>query len=169
MWKTIIEKYLKITITMHLKSKISIFFLLFLTICGFILRIYHLGTPSFWLDEAISANAAVALIKHGTPTFPSGFIYMRSILNTLFIALSFMIFDVSEFSARFPAVVFGTLTIPLVYMMGARLGNRKIALIAALFITFSVMEIAWSRQARMYQQLQFFYLASVYFFYEFNS
>lgn len=30
------------------------------------------------------------------------------------------------------------------------------------------MEIAWSRQARMYQQLQFFYLASIYFFYEFN-
>ena len=169
MWKTIIEKYLKIkTIAMHLKSKISIVFLLFLIICGFILRIYHLGVPSFWLDEAISANAAAAMVKHGTPTFPSGSIYMTSILNTFFISLSFMILDVSEFSARFPGVIFGTLTIPLVYMMGARLGNRKIALIAALFITFSVMEIAWSRQARMYQQLQFFYLASLYFFYEFN-
>ncbi|CAG0961103.1 hypothetical protein METP2_00795 [Methanosarcinales archaeon] len=147
----------------------SILFLLFLIICGFLLRIYHLGAPSFWLDEAITANAAAALAAHGTPAFPSGFIYIRSILNTFFIALSFMIFDVSEFSARFPSVIFGTLMIPLVYRMGARLGNRKIALIAALFTTFSVIEIAWSRQARMYQQLQFFYLASIYFFYEFSS
>ncbi len=133
------------------------------------LRIYHLGAPSFWTDEAYSANAAVALAKHGIPILPSGFIYIRSILNTSFIALSFLIFGISEFSARLPSVIFGTLTIPLVYIMGTRFGNRKIGLIAALFITFSVIEIAWSRQARMYQQLQLFYLASLYFFYEFNN
>lgn len=149
-------------------DKNSIFILIFLILCGFILRIYHLGAPSFWLDEAITANAAAALINHGTPTFPSGFIYMRSILNTFFISLSFLIFGICEFSARFPSVIFGTLMIPLAYIMGARLGNGKIALIGALFITFSIIEIAWSRQARMYQQLQFFYIATIYFFYEFN-
>lgn len=164
-----IEKYLKIkTIEISQNSKISIALLLFLTICGFFLRIYHLSTQSFWIDEAISSNAAAALIQHGTPSFPSGVVYMRSILNTFLISLSFRIFDISEFSARFPSVIFGTLTIPLVYLIGNKLGNRKIALIAALFITFSVMEITWSRQARMYQQLQFFYLVSLYFFYEFN-
>ncbi|VVB94821.1 Dolichyl-phosphate-mannose-protein mannosyltransferase [uncultured archaeon] len=163
-WKNIKMK----TIVLPLKSKISIILLLFLTICGFLLRIYHLGSPSFWIDEAISANAAAALIKHGTPTFPSGFIYMRAILNTFFISLSFLVFGISEFSARFPSVIFGTLTIPLVYIMGVKFGNRKIGLIAAFLITFSVMEIAWSRQARMYQQLQLFYLSSLYFFFEFN-
>jgi len=169
MWKTIINKDLKIRrIEISPNSKISIVILLFLTICGFFLRIYHLGAPSFWLDEAISSNVAAALVKYGTPVFPSGVIYMRSILNTFFISLSFRIFDISEFSARFPSVIFGTLTIPLVYLIGAKLEGRKFALIAALFVTFSVMEITWSRQARMYQQLQFFYLASIYFFYEFN-
>ncbi|HEY9205617.1 MAG TPA: glycosyltransferase family 39 protein [Candidatus Methanoperedens sp.] len=92
---------------------------------------------------------------------------MRSILNTFFISLSFMILGVNEFSARFPSIIFGTLTIPLVYIIGVKFGNRRIGLIAAILISFSVMEIAWSRQARMYQQLQFFYLASLYFFYEF--
>jgi 4-amino-4-deoxy-L-arabinose transferase-like glycosyltransferase len=170
-----IEKYLKIKkvelskVELSTETKISIALVLFLTICGFLLRIYHLGVPSFWMDEAISSNVAVALVKQGTPSFLSGVIYMRSILNTFFISLSFRIFDISEFSARFPSVIFGTLTIPLVYLIGAKLGNRKLALIAALFITFSVMEITWSRQARMYQQLQFFYLVSLYFFYEFNS
>lgn len=161
--------FLKIkTFLPHLKNKTSIALLLFLIFCGFILRFYHLGAQSFWTDEAISANAAIAMLKQGTPTFPSGVIYMRAILNTFLISLSFIIFGVSEFSARFPSVIFGTLTIPLVYLLGTRLENRKIGLIAALFVTFSVMEIAWSRQARMYQQLQFFYLASLYFFYEFN-
>lgn len=142
MWKTINEKYMKIkTIEISQKSKINILLLLILTICVFFLRIYHLGAPSFWMDEAISSNVAAALVKHGTPSFPSGVIYMRSILNTFFMSLSFRIFDISEFSARFPSVIFGTLAITLVYMIGAKLGNRKLALLAALFIAFSVMEI----------------------------
>jgi len=59
MWKTMIEKYLKIKRTeISPESKISILVIIFLTICGFLLRIYHLGTPSFWMDEAISSNAA---------------------------------------------------------------------------------------------------------------
>lgn len=164
-----IEKYLRINIKeISPWDKISILFLIILTIYGFFLRIYHLGVPSFWMDEAISSNVAAALVKQGTPSFPSGIIYMRSILNTFFISLSFRIFEISEFSARLPSVIFGTLTIPLVYMIGEKLWNRKLALIAAFFITFSVIEITWSRQARMYQQLQFFYLASIYLFYEFN-
>ena len=153
--------------TINQMNKTSIAFLLILIAAGFLLRIYHLGTPSFWADEAISANAAAAMVNHGTPSLPSGFIYLRGILNTFFISLSFMIFGISEFSARLPSVIFGTIMIPLVYLMGVRAGNGKIGLIAALFITFSVVEIAWSRQARMYQQLQFFYLASLYFFHEY--
>jgi len=163
-----IERYLKIKMSeISIVNKISLF-LIVLTTYGFFLRIYHLGVPSFWMDEAISSNAATAFLNRGTPSFPSGFIYIRSILSTFFISLSFRIFDISEFSARFPSAIFGTLTIPLVYMIGTKLGNRKLGMISAFFITFSVLEITWSRQARMYQQLQFFYLASLYSFYEFN-
>jgi hypothetical protein len=95
-------------------------------------------------------------------------VYSRAILSTTLIALSFAIFGVTEFAARLPSVLFGTLMIPLVYLIGSRWGNSRIAIIAAVLITFSVWEIAWSRQARMYQQLQFFYLLSLYLFYEFT-
>ena len=138
-------------------------------ISGFFIRIYDLGIPSLWLDEAISSNAAVAFLETGTPTFPSGLVYSRAILNTFLITLSFKIFGVTEFAARLPSVLFGTLTILLVYLMGSKWGNHRIGLIAAVLVTFSVWEIAWSRQARMYQQLQFFYLLSLFLFYEYTQ
>jgi len=143
--------------------------LLFLIILGFILRIYQLSIQSFWLDEAISSIAAVALMQNGLPVLPSGIVYNRAILNTFLISTSFNLFGINEFAARLPSVLFGTLTIFLVYLMGLKWGNRRIAIIAAILVAFSVWEIAWSRQARMYQQLQFFYLLSLFTFYEFTN
>ena len=139
-----------------------------LILFGFTLRMYDLGVPSFWLDEAISSIAAIAILDTGSPTLQSGVVYSRAILSTTLIALSFAIFGITEFAARLPSVFFGTLMIPLVYLIGSRWGNSRIAIIAAVLITFSVWEIAWSRQARMYQQLQFFYILSLYLFYEFT-
>lgn len=140
--------------------------IIFLMISGFILRIYDLGIQSFWLDEAISSIAATALLDDGLPILPSGVLYSRGILNTSLIALSFDVFGFTEFAARIPSVLFGTLTISLAYLIGSRWGNARIGVIAAVLVAFSVWEIAWSRQARMYQQLQFFYLLSLYLFHE---
>ncbi len=134
---------------------------------GFALRMRDLGVQSLWLDEAISSIAATALLKNGMPILPSGILYYRGILNTFLIASSFKIFGVNEFAARLPSVLFGTLTILLVYIIGSRWGNRRVGIIVAFLVAFSVWEIAWSRQARMYQQLQFFYILSLYLFYGF--
>ncbi len=138
-------------------------------IMGFFLRIYDLGVQSFWLDEAISSIAAMAFIEKGTPVFQSGLFYGRGILNTFLIASAFQIFGVNEFAARLPSVLFGTLTILLVYIIGSKWGNKYVGLIIAMLVAFSVWEIAWSREARMYQQLQFFYILSLYMFYEFTQ
>lgn len=147
-------------------SKIQLV-IIFLMAAGFVLRIKNLGVQSLWLDEAISSIAAAAFLEKGIPVLPSGFLYSRGILNTFLIAFSFKIFGTNEFAARLPSVLFGTLTILLVYFIGSKWGNRRIGIIAAFLVAFSVWEIAWSRQARMYQQLQFFYILSLYLFYEF--
>jgi hypothetical protein len=68
-----------------------------------------------------------------------------------------------------PSVLFGILIIPLLFFFVKRLSNKRVALITAFLVTFFVLEIAWSRQARMYQQLQFFYLLSLFLFYEFTQ
>lgn len=145
--------------------KYGLAFLCLLIVTGFYLRLSNLGNSSFWVDELITSYAAIGILQHGAPVLPSGTLYTRSIFNTSLIALSFKIFGISEFSARIVSVVFGTLTILLVYLMGVKVANKRVGLLAALLITFSTWEIVWSRQARMYTEFQFFYLLTVYLFY----
>ncbi|RCV64845.1 4-amino-4-deoxy-L-arabinose transferase [Methanophagales archaeon] len=146
-------------------SKYGLLFLSFLIAIGFYLRFNNLGTLSFWVDEITTTYAAIGLLEQGTPVMPSGMPYTRSILNTGIIAFFFEIFGISEFSARSVSVIFGTLMIPLVYMMGAKVANKRVGLLAAVLITFSVWEIVWAREARMYAQFQFFYLLTAYLFF----
>ena len=134
---------------------------------GFFLRIYLLSYQSFWIDEVFSVNAAKGILEHGYPLLDSGIVYGRDILNTYLMSFFMLIFGDGHFGARLISVVFGTLMIPLMYYFGREFGNRKIGFISALFVAFSVWEIAWSRQARMYQQLQFFYFLSLILFYKF--
>ena len=143
--------------------------LLLLAIFGFVIRIHDLGYQSFWYDEGYSVNAALCMLERGLPILPSGHFYSTGVLNTSLIASSIGLFGASEFSARMPSVLFGTLTIPLAFFFVKRIGDKRLALITAFLVTFSVLEIAWSREARMYQQLQFFYILSLYFFYEFTQ
>jgi len=132
-----------------------------LTCIGFLFRIYNLGHDPFWVDEVISVLAAHGLLQHGVPLLPSGELYPRDLLSTYTIATSIQLFGVGEFAARLPSVILGTLTIPLTYFLGKKVAGNDVGLIAAFFITFSFFEIGWSRQARMYQMYQFFFLFAI--------
>ncbi|MFB6241334.1 MAG: ArnT family glycosyltransferase [Candidatus Nanosalina sp.] len=154
----LLEKSSVDTLLDERKSKIL---LVGLVSAAFIIRIHNLGTPSLWYDEAISANAAVGLLKHGMPVFPSGKTYMRAFPHTVLISASILLIGVSDSAVRFPSVVLGTLTVPLTYLAGRDFFDRDIGVIAAALIAFSTWEIVWSRQARMYSLLQLLYLFSV--------
>jgi 4-amino-4-deoxy-L-arabinose transferase-like glycosyltransferase len=158
-------RYWLIQVTDRLTPKSTLVIIVALTAIGFYLRFNNLGDRSFWYDEAITSYAAIGLLDHGTPVMPSGEAYTRALLNTYLIALSFKTLGISEFSARIVSVIFGTLIIPLVYLLGKEFKSKRVGLIAALLITFSAFEILWAREARMYAQFQFFYLLTVYLFY----
>ncbi|MEA1959074.1 MAG: glycosyltransferase family 39 protein [Chloroflexota bacterium] len=143
--------------------------LLLLTIFGLVLRIYGLGYQSFWYDEGYTVNAALAMLDNGWPILPSGNFYGHGLLNTGLTAASMGLFGETEAAARLPSVLFGAATIPLVFFFTRRICDKKTALIASVLLTFSIVEIAWSRQARMYQLLQFFYILSLYCFYLFTQ
>lgn len=144
--------------------KPQIIIILTLTILGLIIRFYALGTQSVWYDEAITSIAARTLQTEGFPVLPSGAQYTRGILHTFFVATSYEILGFSTLAGRLPAMVLGTLSIPLSYLIGKRLKNKRVGLLLAFFVTFATVQIAWSRQVRFYQQLQFFFLLSLYFF-----
>jgi len=152
------------------KSKAILATLVVFMLFGFTLRVWDLGSPSLWIDEGFSINAALATIEHGYPKLDSGEVYNSSTLNTYFIAGSIKIFGfdpLNPFSARIPSIFFGTGVILLVYLLSRKIfKNETVALLTTLIIALSFWEIEWSRQARGYAQLQFFILATLLYFWE---
>jgi len=124
---------------------------------GTILRVYALGAQSLWFDEAITVNAAMAVLEHGRPVFPSGYTYWRAFPHTLVVSTSMAVFGTTEWAARFPSVLFGAGTILVTYWLGREASGPRVGLLAAGLLTFATWEIAWSRQARMYQFFQLLY------------
>ncbi|WP_226006159.1 glycosyltransferase family 39 protein [Natrinema salinisoli] len=135
--------------------------LLGLLLVGGVLRGYALGVQSFWFDEAISANAAIAILETGQPTFPSGYTYWRALPHTLMVAASMALLGSGEAAARLPSVVAGVITIAATYWLGKKTGGARVGLLAATLLTFATWELAWSRQARMYQLFQLLYTLSI--------
>lgn len=135
---------------------------------------------SFWTDENHVAIFVRAILERGQPILVNG--YSTKVYQWLFYwlgAISARIFGLNEFAIRFPSVIFGVLTIWAVYLLGRELFVNSstseeskptsevfIPLVAAVFITFLKIEILWSRQARPYQALQFFYLLGAWFVYK---
>lgn len=140
-------------------------------VLGFGLRVWNLGDAPLWIDESFTAWAAKNFL-HGQgfsdpvgPTSP----YMRGWLTTtLPISVSFAILGPTEFAARFPSVVFGTLVIVVVYLLGAQF-HRGVGLLAAMLAAFDPFMLVWAREARMYVHLQLFYVLAIYLLYRWRG
>lgn len=139
---------------------------------GFALRLIAIN-QSLWLDEAIGAEAARdftyrELIYH-FPTFDNH-------PPLYYIVLKFWtsIFGYSEFSLRMPSVIFGVLTILVVYKIAQLLEKSgftekthrllKFPHIAALLLAISQLHIYYSQEARMYSMAAFLTSIVVYAF-----
>lgn len=129
------------------------------------LRTNGLTTQGLGFDETIHIYAAKSIIQDGSPTMPSGKVYTRALPYTYAVALSFKLFGVSAFSARLPSVIFGMLSILIVFFIGSAFFDRSVGVLAALFMAFVPFEVVWSRTCRMYSMYQFLYLCTFYAFY----
>ncbi|HXV99863.1 MAG TPA: glycosyltransferase family 39 protein, partial [Anaerolineae bacterium] len=73
----------------------------------------------------------------------------------------------SRFLLRWPSLICGVLSIPLLACTGYRLfRNRRLGLSAAWLLCLSAFHIQWSQQFRGYSPLLFFSLLSCYWLYE---
>ncbi|MFW9915250.1 MAG: glycosyltransferase family 39 protein [Candidatus Thorarchaeota archaeon] len=130
--------------------------LLIITLVGFFLRVWDLGRPSFWYDEVLTLQRSEELFENseGLLLRPPGFYFL--------VWLSIRLFGSSEAIVRFPSVIFGTLTIPLVYALANRLqrdfptSNQPI--LAAAFLSGFPLHIVASREAKEYAFLTFLVL-----------
>jgi len=141
--------------------------ILSLIILAFALRVYQLDAKSIWFDESHSLNRAsldLPSIASGKQIWGDRVIWDRTHVPFYFFLLHFLIklAGNSDFTLRFLSVIFGVLTMPLIYVMGKKLGHPHAGLWAALLATFSPFYLWYSQEARMYTLLVFLGLLSVY-------
>jgi len=148
-------------------DQLPVFLLAILLLLGFLYRVYGLSNNySFWIDEDHVAIFVRAILERGKPILTNGYSTgVYQFLQYWTSAISAKIFGLNEFAIRLPSVFFGVLTILAVYLLGKKIFNRKVGLLSAFFVAFINIEILFSRQARPYQALQFFYLLGFYFIY----
>src|SRR5579864_7908302 len=94
-----------------------------------VLRIFRLGTKSFWLDEATS----VVLAQADRHVFAVAIIHRQANMALYYLLLRGWIrLGSSEFLTRFLSVIAGVAAIPAIYLLGRHLFGRKAGRLAAL-------------------------------------
>jgi len=131
---------------------------------GFYFRLKGISTNhSFWSDEAFTSAIARDILI-GKTSFTNGISvleYQRmQIISNL---ISFKLFGLSEWSARIPSVLWGSLGIVFAYLLAKRHSNRGGGFLAAFLFTFLQLNLAHSTQAKPYAAIETLLLATIYF------
>ena len=147
------------------KNILTFIFLIILAGLGFFLRIRNLGYLSFWGDDGHTVIGTLGILQYGYPKLPSGFVLFHGIFDYYLNVIPVLIFGSTEFAFRITSVAFGVSTILLAYFAGKEIANKFVGFLAAFLITFSTWYIQFSREARYFAALQFFFLLSLLFFY----
>ncbi|MHB9126479.1 MAG: glycosyltransferase family 39 protein, partial [Armatimonadota bacterium] len=127
------------------------------------LRLYRLGAQSIWGDESLT------LLRYtGEPTFAAMWekIWKMAFHPPLYFLTVYYWFRLgdSEWMLRFPSVVYGVASVPVMYALANRLFGRRTAAICAGVLAVSPIHIWYSQEARMYSLQLLLGLASTLFF-----
>ncbi|MDP9022272.1 MAG: glycosyltransferase family 39 protein [Actinomycetota bacterium] len=101
-----------------------------------------------WVDEAITAQQAqmpfgqmIVDIRYGDVHPP---------LHHVTVWATVQLLGASEWTVRLPSIVFGTLLVPMLYLLGRDLYTRRTGVVAAAFGAFAPVVVWYSQEARMY-------------------
>jgi len=132
-----------------------------IVIAGALLRLIALGRKSFWLDEI----ASVAIARRPWPVFWHFLWHDEGNMALYYVTLKpWLHFGYGEGTVRLLSVVAGVLSIPLMYVLGARLLGREVGILASVLLALNTCAVAVSQEARAYSFLVLFVLLSSYLF-----
>ena len=124
-----------------------------ITLLGGWLRVFLLDNKGMWLDEAFS----VWMANHNVADMLQWIIKVDQHPPLYYLLLHYWIglngdtpYDVRMFS-----VLFGTGTIPIIYMIGKRISSAVMGMAAAVLLAFSLFNIYFAQETRMYTFLMF--------------
>mgnify|MGYP001083484688 CR=1 FL=1 len=141
-------------------------FLVGLLLLSFGLHLWRIDARSIWWDESLSlyrAHGSVPYILSNRIDFPGiSTIDQHPPLYFLLLHGFVQLCGESDLVLRFPSAAFGTLIVPLLYVMGRRLRGRRTGLLAALFGALSPFYLWYAQEARMYTMLTALGLCALY-------
>ena len=125
-------------------------------------RLWGLGSPSLWLDEAFSHVLARLPLDIAWPAMTVDAVHppLYYLLLRPWLALA----GESEFALRLPSVLAGVLTVALTLRVGRAWLGRLAATWAALLLAINPFHVWYSQEARMYAWLGLLALAVLWFF-----
>jgi len=143
-------------------KKGEVLVLIFCFIVGFALRFYSFDQKSLWMDEVHTFNDSRDDLKGQIKFYKENPTFLHP---PLFFILThqFYPFTKPERDLRIIPLIFGTLSIPMIYLL-ARSFAPSIALPCTLSLTFMTYHISLSQDARSYSLLLFLGMSGLYFF-----
>ena len=150
------------------KKSIEKYLVIFWMVFCFLVLIYKLGeVPPYHADENFYVESSLRMVESGdyiTPVYHEKKRFAKPILYYWMVASSYKIFGVSLTTARVPSVLFGTLSVGLVFLLGCRLFDSRVGLFSALILPSIYLHFQISRWSTTDMALSFFVLLSIYFF-----
>jgi 4-amino-4-deoxy-L-arabinose transferase-like glycosyltransferase len=119
-----------------------------LTVAALALRLAVAGIPSYWLDEAFTVLIVKASFGHALDLIPE-----TESTPPLYYVLAWLwaqLFGTGEEGLRSLSAVAGAATVPVGYLAGARLLDRRTGVIAAALLTFNPFLVWFAQEARAY-------------------
>jgi mannosyltransferase len=127
------------------------FLLAGITAIGFILRVWEIGTKGLWLDEAFSVwlgwkplgemlSWLVRIDQH-PPLYYALLHFWTKLAGD------------NPDDVRMLSAILGTLTIPVMFLLGRRLMGTSVGLLAALILALSPFHVRFAQETRMYTLL----------------
>ena len=134
--------YLAASLLERLRASTRVLDIAFVSGVSLVLGLFRLGTPSLWVDESFTARAAHAPVTD----YIEGYHWLYYSIVRPWTEVA----GTSEWALRLPSVVGAMIASALVVVLGRKLFDRWVGLVAGLLIATSPFVVQWSQQARGY-------------------
>lgn len=131
-----------------------------ITLVGGFLRVLLLAAKGMWLDETFS----VWMASHPVGEMLHWLVQIDQHPPLYYLLLHYWIAFNGDtpYAVRLFSVLFGTGTIPMIYLIGKRISGAVLGLAAAVFLALSLFNIYFAQEARMYTLLSFNVAVAIY-------
>ena len=145
--------------------------LILIILLGLFLRLYGIGSESFWIDEAATAyttqqnvSGIIEDIYIDMTILPDYFVRSgQSPFYYLVINYWTKIVGLSEANLRLLSAIFGVVSIYIIFLIGKIIFDYRVGLISSFLLSINYLHINYSQEARTYSLGILLTLLSVYF------